>query len=64
MEIVNKRKEILNPMMSISYYPHPLKINHAKGVFFYEENGKQTLDCINNVSHIGHCNDYYISKMR
>jgi len=56
--------EYLNPMMSISYRTKPLKVKLARGQYFFEENGDKTLDCINNVSHIGHCHPYYVSRMQ
>lgn len=29
----------------------------------FEENGNKVLDCINNVSHIGHCHPFYVKMM-
>lgn len=63
-KIISERMTCLNPMMSISYKSMPVKIKVARGQYFYEENGRKTLDCINNVSHIGHCHPYYVSKMQ
>lgn len=51
-------------MMSISYRAMPVRIKLARGQYFFEENGTRTLDCINNVSHIGHCHPYYVSRMQ
>ena len=34
--IVNERRNVLNPMMSISYHPQPLKLHSAKGQYLYE----------------------------
>ena len=50
-------------MMSISYADQPLKISYARGQFLFEENGNKVLDCINNVSHIGHCHPYFVMRM-
>ncbi|NXX22351.1 AT2L2 lyase, partial [Podargus strigoides] len=33
----------------------PVKITKAKGQYMYDEEGRQYLDCINNVAHVGHC---------
>uniref|UniRef100_A0A8D0FH52 5-phosphohydroxy-L-lysine phospho-lyase n=1 Tax=Strix occidentalis caurina TaxID=311401 RepID=A0A8D0FH52_STROC len=30
----------------------PVKIIKAKGQYMYDENGRQYLDCINNVAHV------------
>lgn len=36
----------------VSFYPNdPLKIVKARGQYVYDENGRQYLDCINNVAH-------------
>lgn len=56
--------EHLNPMMSISYYPNGLRIKEARGVYLIEENGQVNLDCINNVSHIGHCHPRYVANLQ
>jgi ethanolamine-phosphate phospho-lyase len=50
-------------MMALSYADNPLKVLYAKGQYLYEENGNKVLDCINNVSHIGHCHPYYVMQM-
>ncbi len=50
-------------MQALSYSSHPLKLLYAKGQFLYEENGSKVLDCINNVSHIGHCHPYYVMQL-
>lgn len=50
-------------MMAISYRSKPIKIKCARGQYLFEENGSKILDCINNVSHIGHCHPYYVAQM-
>ncbi|XP_064638272.1 ethanolamine-phosphate phospho-lyase-like isoform X1 [Lineus longissimus] len=38
------------------WYRHdPLRIVRASGQYMFDENGTRYLDCINNVSHVGHC---------
>lgn len=54
----------LNPMMSISYRTQPVRIKMARGQYLFDESGHKILDCINNVSHIGHCHPYYVEKMQ
>lgn len=53
-EILQIRRESLNPAMSVSYQ-QPLKIVRGEGVWLYEEDGSAYLDMVNNVSHVGHC---------
>ena len=50
--------------MSISYYPDALRIKTASGQYMIEENGQVNLDCINNVSHIGHTHPKYVQKLQ
>ncbi|XP_058269759.1 5-phosphohydroxy-L-lysine phospho-lyase isoform X2 [Hemibagrus wyckioides] len=38
------------------FFPHdPVKIVRAQGQYLYDEKGRQYLDCISNVQHVGHC---------
>ncbi len=53
-EILQIRRESLNPAMSVSYQ-QPLKIVRGEGVWLYDEEGSAYLDMVNNVSHVGHC---------
>ncbi len=51
-------------MMAVSYKTMPLKVKFGRGQYFYDENDTKILDCINNVSHIGHCHPYYVMRMQ
>lgn len=62
-DIVHERLEKLNPTLSISYFPNPLQIKTAKGAIMIEENGQENVDCINNVSHIGHCHPKFVKRI-
>lgn len=42
------------PPGSLSYDP-PLVITRGKGAYLYDEAGREYLDCVNNVCHVGHC---------
>ena len=48
------RKKHLGPSLSLAY-SEPLKILRGKGQYLYDEKGKEYLDCVNNISHVGHC---------
>lgn len=50
-------------MLAINYREQPLQLKNARGQFLFEENGNKVLDCINNVSHIGHCHPYFVTRM-
>ena len=48
------RRKYLGPSLSLSY-DEPLKIVRGNGSYLYDENGREYLDCVNNISHVGHC---------
>ena len=43
-------------MMSMTYFPEPLKIVRGSGQYMYDEKDREYLDCVNNVTHVGHGN--------
>lgn len=53
-ELLRARREHLGPSLSLAYN-EPLKIVRGEGQFLYDETGRQYLDCVNNVCHVGHC---------
>jgi len=52
-EIIEKRKVILLPNLTISY-SEPIKFVRGDGAWLIDNNGRAYLDCFNNVCHIGH----------
>ena len=54
-DVLNKRKKNIARNFSISY-DKPLHILEAKNQYFYDRFGKRYLDCVNNISHVGHSN--------
>ena len=57
LNVLSKRKKNIGLNLSISY-EKPLHMLEAKDQFFYDENGRKYLDCVNNISHVGHSNSY------
>ncbi len=55
--VLSKRKKNIGLNLSISYQ-EPLHMLEAKDQFFYDENGRKYLDCVNNISHVGHSNKF------
>ncbi|XP_020857089.1 ethanolamine-phosphate phospho-lyase isoform X2 [Phascolarctos cinereus] len=53
-ETILLRKKHLGPSCKVFFVKDPLKIVRGKGQYMFDENGKQYLDCINNVAHVGH----------
>jgi len=52
--ILELREKHLNHNLSVAYQK-PLKIVRGKGQYLYDEFGKDYLDMVNNVCHVGHC---------
>lgn len=52
--MLNKRAKYISQNVSLSY-EKPLHIVRGQGQYLYDAQGRQYLDCVNNVSHVGHC---------
>ena len=52
--LLQQKKIYISNNFSISYNK-PIQFLEAKGQYFYDDKGRQYLDCINNISHVGHC---------
>ena len=52
-KVLLKRHSLVSNSYSISY-KKPLQMLEAKNQFFYDHKGRQYLDCVNNISHVGH----------
>ncbi|MHA1944768.1 MAG: aminotransferase class III-fold pyridoxal phosphate-dependent enzyme [Candidatus Hodarchaeales archaeon] len=53
-EILRIRRDYIGKSLSISYN-NPLKIVRGYMQYLYDETGRQYLDAVNNVPHVGHC---------
>ena len=53
IELRSRRQAALNPALSLSYR-QPLKIARGYLQHLYDDEGLPYLDCVNNVSHVGH----------
>eukprot|EP01097_Dermamoeba_algensis_P010602 TRINITY_DN78_c0_g4_i1.p1 TRINITY_DN78_c0_g4~~TRINITY_DN78_c0_g4_i1.p1 ORF type:complete len:826 (+),score=219.68 TRINITY_DN78_c0_g4_i1:100-2577(+) len=56
--ILEDRKKFLGHNLSISYsssHSGPLHIVRGEGQYLFDKEGRRYLDCVNNVTHIGHC---------
>lgn len=52
--IIEQRKGILSPSLSLSYN-EPLHIIKGRRQYLYDANGNEFLDATNNIQHVGHC---------
>ena len=53
-KIIKSRKNYLGKSLSVAY-DEPLKIVRGSLQYLFDNRGKSYLDCVNNVSHVGHC---------
>lgn len=54
-EMMDVRKQVLAPSLSVAYKKH-LHIVRGIGSYLYDSSGRAFLDCVNNITHVGHCN--------
>ena len=53
-QIIEFRQQHLGKTLSLSFHD-PIKIIQGKGAYLYDDKGREYLDMVNNVSHVGHC---------
>ena len=52
--IFERRARLLGPHMT-TFYKEPVHVARGEGVYLWDTDGRQYLDCYNNVPHVGHC---------
>jgi len=62
-EIVDVRRRHLGPTLSVSYR-RPLKIVSGRMQYLYDYLGREFLDAVNNVAHVGHCHPAVVEAAR
>jgi len=58
-----ERKEMVGANLSISYQKN-LKIVKGALQYLYDDKGDTYIDCVNNVSHVGHCHPVVVRAMQ
>ncbi|WP_191251420.1 aminotransferase class III-fold pyridoxal phosphate-dependent enzyme [Kordiimonas sediminis] len=61
-QLLEERSQLMGPSLSVSY-DKPLKIVRGKGAYLYDHTGRQYLDCVNNICHVGHANPRVVTAM-
>jgi len=51
--LLERRQQLLGPMST--FYDEPLHLVRGQGVHVWDAEGREYLDCYNNVPHVGHC---------
>jgi 4-aminobutyrate aminotransferase-like enzyme/Ser/Thr protein kinase RdoA (MazF antagonist) len=48
-----RRVRVLGPSLSLSY-PDAIHVVRGRGAYLFDDQGREYLDCVNNVAHVGH----------
>ncbi|MDG1997393.1 MAG: aminotransferase class III-fold pyridoxal phosphate-dependent enzyme [Emcibacteraceae bacterium] len=57
------RKQVLAPSLSVAYNKH-IHMVRGIGPYLYDNTGRAFLDCVNNISHVGHCNPHVVNAIQ
>lgn len=61
--LLQSRKELIGRNLSISYKKN-VKIIRGALQYLYDDKGNTFVDCVNNVSHVGHCHPVVVKAMQ
>lgn len=53
-ELLTRRRRHISDALSLHYGDRPLHIVRGEGAYLYDADGRQYLDCVNNVPQVGH----------
>ncbi len=53
-DLISRRTAVLGPNMP-TFYERPIHLVRGLGVHVWDKDGREYLDCYNNVPHVGHC---------
>jgi 4-aminobutyrate aminotransferase-like enzyme/Ser/Thr protein kinase RdoA (MazF antagonist) len=62
-DLLERRRRLLGPSLSLSY-DEPIHVARGLGTHLYDAWGRQYLDCVNNVAHVGHEHPRVVSAGR
>ncbi|BFZ17685.1 hypothetical protein BsWGS_20723 [Bradybaena similaris] len=60
-QTLHMRKNFVGKSCKLHFELSPLKIVRAARQYVYDDTGQEYLDCINNISHVGHCHPHVVS---
>lgn len=60
--LLERRERLLGPNMS-TFYEEPVHLVRGQGVHLWDAEGRQYLDCYNNVPHVGHCHPRVVAAI-
>ncbi len=53
-QVLQVRRQQYGPNAALNY-SQPLHMVRGEGTYLWDAQGRQYLDCVNNVAHLGHC---------
>lgn len=59
-QIMALRQAHIGKACEVHFKDDPIKIAYARGQYMYDEQDNQYLDCVNNVTHVGHCHPHVV----
>jgi len=62
-DMLEARKQVLAPSLSVAYKKH-IHMVRGKGPYLYDNTGRAFLDCVNNITHVGHCNPHVVNAIQ
>ena len=62
--ILESRRKSLSPNMSVSYSHDPIQMVRGDREFLFDQLGREYLDGVNNVCHVGHCHPVVTRAIR
>ena len=61
-QMIERRTRLLGPNVRL-FYDEPLHLVKGAGTYVWDADGRQYLDCYNNVPHVGHCHPAVIEAI-
>ena len=62
-DLISDRARLLGANVA-TFYEEPVHFVRGEGVWLWDDDGRQYLDCYNNVPHVGHCNPRVVEAIR
>ena len=61
-DLLERRHRSMGPAYRL-FYDKPVQLVRGKGVLLYDADGREYLDCYNNVASVGHCHPRVVSAL-
>jgi 4-aminobutyrate aminotransferase-like enzyme len=61
-QFIERRERLLGPNLDL-FYEEPVHVVRGEGVWLFDSDGRQYLDCYNNVPHVGHAHPVVVDAI-